>query len=266
MRKSILHTTPQMHHRANMYVVIGLVLLAIPITIFGQVSFLTSTLLFFGVPSAYLIWRRPRNFKKAFVAGVVIGLALGFPFDFVAEYNHAWGWGADFALPVHLFGVVSLDVLVWFFLWVFLVVAFYEYFIEDDRSTRISPRAKWVGLFGICVSALVVYVWHTAPHILEMDFAYAKLGTITVLLCGVLFYKNPHIIWKTLRTTPFFAFMYLAYEITALSMNLWTFPGAYLGSVSIGAIAFPLEEFIVWVLASSAIVAAYYEFCIDDNK
>lgn len=247
-------------------IIIGLILLSIPITVFAEVNFLTSTLLFFGLPSAYLIWRRPQNIKKATLGGIILGLGLGFPFDFVAEYNNAWGWGADFFLPAHFFGVVSLDVLVWFFLWVFLVVAYYEHFIEHDRTKRISPKAKWVAVAGLVISVLVILLWKVAPLALTFDYAYATLGIMTFLICAFLLTKNTRLIEKILKVLPFFVFMYLAYEVTALHMNLWTFPGAYLGSVKIGSIEFPLEELVVWIIASSAIVATYYEFCIDDNK
>lgn len=250
----------------DLCVIIGLVLVSIPITIFGKVSFLASTLLFFGLPSCYLIWRRPRNFKKALVAGVILGLVLGFSFDFVAEFNKAWGWSASFSLPANLFGVVSLDVLVWYFFWVFLAVAYYEYFIERDRSTKISPKAKWVFFGGLLIAAAVILTWKVAPGILRLTDAYATLGAITFLICGALLFKHPRLIHKVAHILPFFVFMYLSYEITALYMNLWTFPGAYLGHVSVGAISFPLEELVVWIIASSAIVATYYEFCIDDYK
>jgi len=250
----------------DLLVIIALVLISIPITIYGEVSFLTSTLLFFGLPSAYLIYKRPRNFKKALYAGVILGLILGFSFDFVAEFNNSWGWGSDFALPVNLFGVVSLDVLVWFFFWVFLAVAYYEYFVENDRSTKISKNAKWVTFWGLILAVVTVLLWKVYPQILELTNAYAKLGTITFIITAVLLYKQPKLIPKVLQLIPFFAFMYLAYEITALHMNLWTFPGTYLGLVSVGDIAFPLEELIVWIFASSAIVATYYEFVIDDER
>jgi hypothetical protein len=250
----------------DLLVITALVILAIPLTVYGKVNFLTSTLLFFGLPSTYLIWRRPRNFKKATLAGVILGLVLGFSFDFVAEFNHAWGWSAQFALPINMFGVVSLDVMVWYFLWVFLVVAYYEYFIEHDRSTKISPHAKWVLLGGLVLAISIVAVWHIAPSLLLLHDAYAKLGIVTFIICAALLFKNPHLLQKVLGVVPFFAFMYLAYEITALSMHLWTFPGAYIGSVTVGAVSFPIEELIVWIFASSAIVATYYEFCIDDGR
>lgn len=249
----------------DLLVIIGLVLVSIPITIFGQVNFLVSTFLFFGLPSAYLMRRRPRNFKKALIAGIILGLILGFSFDFVAEFNNAWGWGADYALPT-LFGVVSLDVLVWFFFWVFLVVAYYERFIENDRSKKISRNATWVCIGGLLLAMTVILQWKFAPWSLTLHYAYATLGTMALITCAVLLFRNPHLVHKVLYTTPFFVFMYLAYEITALHMGLWTFPGAYIGSVSIGAISFPLEELVVWIIASSAIVATYYEFVIDDNK
>ena len=49
-------------------------------------------------------------------------------------------------------------------------------------------------------------------------------------------------------------------------MNVWMFPGKYVGLVTVIGIAFPIEELLVWIIASSAIVATYYEFCIDDGR
>lgn len=246
----------------------GILAVAVCSTILWQVNFLTSTLLFFGLPSAYLIWLRPKNFKKALVGAVVLGVVLAFSFDYVAEFNKAWGWASstNLTLPFEFFGVVSLDILVWYFLWVFLIVAYYEYFIERDRTTRISPHAPWVVLAGILLAILVVGMSKVAPDIITISYAYAKLGTITFILCGLLFLKNPKLIPKVLHLLPFFIVLYLAYEITALYTNLWSFPGAYLGFVTIGDLVFPLEEMVVWVMASSVIVATYYEFCIDDSK
>ena len=244
----------------------GLVLLSVPIVIFAHANFLISTFLFFGVPSAYLIWRKPDNFRKATVAGIIIGLIFGFSFDFVAEFNHAWGWAVNFALPGTIFGVVSLDVLVWFFFWVFLIVAYYEYFIENDRSTRISKNAKWAVGAGVFMIIYVIVARKFFPALLAIKYAYAELGIIVFILCALMLYRNHNIIPKVIRLLPFFIFMYLTYEITALYMNLWTFPGAYVGLVTINTIVFPLEELLVWIISSSAIVAVYYEFFIDDYK
>ena len=250
----------------DLFVLVAIILAAIPIAIFARVNFLTSTLLFFGIPSAYLIWRRPKNFKRALTAGVILGLVLGFSFDFVAEFNKAWGWTVNFALPIQFFGTVSLDILVWYFFWVFLVVAYYEYFVERDRSTKISPHAKWVLLIGLIIAAAVLVVWKISPNMLVLNHAYAILGAITLVICALLFFKNPRLIPKVLQVLPFFIFMYLSYEITSLHLGLWTFPGAYIGTVSIEGVTFPIEELLIWIVASSSIVATYYEFCIDDGK
>jgi hypothetical protein len=262
----MVHSKKKVSRSTDLYILIALILAAIPITVLAHVNFLTSTLLFFGIPSAYLIWKKPGNFKKALYGGLLLGLVLGFAFDFIAEFNHAWGWKVSFALPINFFGIVSLDIIIWYFLWVFLVIAYYEYFIEHDSSKKISPLAKWILLGGLCLDILVVALWHVFPQALVMKHAYAELGTITLVVCALLLYRRPRLIHKVLRLLPFFTFMYLVYEITALSQNLWTFPGAYYGSVAIGSINFPLEELVVWIFASSAIVATYYEFCIDDGK
>lgn len=257
---------PRGRRSRDLYVLIGMVLVSIPITIFANLNFVFSTLLFFGVPSFYLIWRNPKSLLKATIAGVVLGLILGFSFDFVAEFNNAWGWSADFALPFQFFGTVSLDILIWYFFWVFLVVAFYEYFLDHDCPKKISPHALTVALIGGILAVLVVTASKIAPGMLRMNYAYAQLGSLTFIVTALILFKHPGLLHKVIKTMPFFAFMYLAYEITALYLGLWNFPGAYLGSMAIGAIRFPVEELIVWIIASSTIVATYYEFCVDDDE
>jgi len=52
-------------------VLVVLLFSASVLTLTLNLNFLAATLAFFGLPSAYLIWRRPRNFEKALVGGGV---------------------------------------------------------------------------------------------------------------------------------------------------------------------------------------------------
>jgi hypothetical protein len=60
--------------------------------------------------------------------------------------------------------------------------------------------------------------------------------------------------------------VYLSFELAALETNLWSFPGHYIGTVSVFGLTFPFEELFFWVLSSSTAAAAYYEYFIDDGK
>lgn len=68
------------------------------------------------------------------------------------------------ALPRILLGVVSLDIMIWFFLWIFTIIAFYEYFVEYDFSTRISSNAKQSVLLGAVVLAALLIVFNAKPE------------------------------------------------------------------------------------------------------
>ena len=250
------------------FIVITLVLITIPIVILFRIHFLFSTLLFFGLPSAYLIWCKPSNLKKATLAALLFGVLWGFSFDYIAEFNHAWGWSTNTVLmfPTQLFGVVSLDIMVWYFLWIFLIVAFYEYFAEFDFSKRISPNALWATLAGIGVAIGAVFVSKVVPSVITFQYPYLVLGTLTLITFAIIVLRRPWLFPKLIGIAPFFIFVYLVFELTALHLQLWGFPGHYIGSVHILNLSFPFEELIFWIIASSAVAASYHEYCIDDQK
>ena len=60
--------------------------------------------------------------------------------------------------------------------------------------------------------------------------------------------------------------LYFVYELTALHLNQWHFPGQYVGLVRFGSVTLPIEEFVIWILMSSMIVLSYYELYVDDLR
>ena len=121
----------RMKIRLDFVVVLALVLFAIPTSFAINASFLVSTLLFFGVPSLYLLFRQKGQFKRIFTASVLFGIFYGFLLDYMAELNSAWAWAdtQQLVFPYKIFGVVTIDVMIWFFLWVLFMVVFYEHFL-----------------------------------------------------------------------------------------------------------------------------------------
>jgi len=57
------------------------------------------------------------------------------------------------------------------------------------------------------------------------------------------------------------------YELTALHLGLWSFPGEhFIGWVDILGYRFPFEEFFFFIVLASIAGLAYYEFFDDDQK
>ena len=63
----------------------------------------------------------------------------------------------------------------------------------------------------------------------------------------------------------FFLFYSLLYEITAMKLGWWSFPGEYIGLVTILE-TFPIEEFIFWILLFAMAVLTFFEYTEDDEK
>ncbi len=89
----------------DLVVVIFFVMASAATSIFFGLNFLLTTILFFGLPSAYLLYRKPNNLKKVTLISVILGLIWGFSFDYIAELNNAWAWGGNTGLffPVTFF-------------------------------------------------------------------------------------------------------------------------------------------------------------------
>jgi hypothetical protein len=249
-------------------IVCTLVLFASGVIVLFHPGFLVATFLFFGIPAAFLLWRKPSNIKKAATSAFIFGVIWGFSFDYVAEFNNAWSWATNTSLvfSVHFFGVVSLDIMIWYFLWVFLVIAFYEYFVEHDFSRKLSKRALPIAITGAIVGVVIVTLSRFFPSLILIPYTYLWLGSLALLPYAYVVIRKPSIFTKSLSVVPFFFFLYLAFELAALYTGLWSFPGHYIGSVVFGVMSFPVEEFLFWIIASSAVAVAYHERAVDDEK
>ncbi len=249
----------------DLSIVILSVLISAATAIYFGLNFLSTTILFFGLPSAYLLYRKPNNLKKVTVISVILGLIWGFSFDYIAELNNAWAWGGNTGLffPLTFFSVVSLDILIWYFLWIFSIVSFYEYFIEYDNSTKISKNAFPIAITGVVAAALVI-VLGMFTDVLLFEHTYFWLGVVTLIPYTYVVIRQPKLFAKSLLVAPYFFYLFLIFELTALYADLWSFSGQYIGMVSIMGLSFPVEEFFFWIMISATVTVAYYEHTVDN--
>ncbi len=231
-----------------------------------EANFLTSTVLFLGVPSLYLLYREKIHFNKIFLASISFGIFFGFVFDFIAELNKAWDWRGGLLFGKVL-GVVQIDVMVWFFLWIFHIFLFYEHFIDRKKlKSNLSARGLETFIVSVFSVILLITVYNFFPNLFYLSKAYLKLCLVILVPFLVICYKKPKLVWHTAPMVAYFFFVYLTHEITALRLGQWSFPGDYIGWVNIVGVSFPLEELIFWIILSSLIGGVYYELSFDNSK
>lgn len=263
---SIAISTP-IKKTIDLAVVSGIVIFSIPIILSLQVRPLVSSIFFFILPSAYLLVRNPRPLKRIFTGALLFGILFGFILDFVAIFNGAWSEPVEqLVFQYKIFTVVPIDHIIWFFFWALLIIVFYEYFIERDLSDFVSHNIRYAFLPSIAALISILIIYFTNPNFLKFNYAYFFLGLFTLAPFFYLAFKKPLLLIKFVKISPFFFFLFLIFELTALKLNQWYFPGEYIGTVTLFNLTFPFEEFFFWILMSSTVVLSYYELYVDDER
>jgi len=165
-----------------------------------------------------------------------------------------------------MFGIVPIDDMVWFFFWAFLIILCYEHFLEDDKTRHISKNLKWGILPSVLIAFGILALYATAPGMLEFHYAYLTLGLLAIIPLIWLAIRKPKMVIRFLKICPLFIFLFLVFELCAIYLQQWSFPGEYIGYIKFFSIKFPLEEFFFWILVSSTVVLSDYELFVDDIK
>lgn len=250
----------------DIFILIGINIFAIIVSFAFHTNFLTSTILFLGLPSLYLLYKEKGYFKKIFLASVSFGIFFGFVFDFIAELNKAWDWNGGLLFG-KILGVVQIDVMVWFFLWIFHIFLFYEHFIDRKKlKSKVSARQLEVLAVSVLSVLLLVGIYKYFPSFLYFGKAYLTLCLIVSVPFLIILLKKPKLLWHTVPMIVYFFFVYLAHEVTALHLDQWRFPGDYIGWLHMFGVSFPIEEFVFWIILSSLIGSIYYELSFDNQK
>lgn len=226
---------------------------------------LITTFLYLVVPSLYLLVRYQNFRKRILIFALPVGITLSVTMQYLADFNKAWIWPINPSLPI-IFKHIPLESFLWYPAWLVAVVALYEIFVDYKHpNQKISKNYKWfiIILLGYAI-AFIVWLSIGSPTI---EYAYAKLLSLPAIAPVVyILIKKPYLIPRLFKFSLSLLIFTLIYEIIALKVKLWGFPGEYSGFVDIFGVGIPLEEFILWITLGGASVAAYFETFVDDLK
>lgn len=242
--------------------------MATVITIHFNTPQVISLLLFFILPAAYLTYRIPWVFKKG-----IMPILASIPFTILVDYFAIkdGSWWVNTIFPFRLFNGIPIEDFIWTASWIYFVIVFYEYFVDQPRGGNDAPLNKRykefiAGWFGAAIVFLLFY--NLIDKYLTIPYFYADitfgLGIIPLIIFII---KRPRILHKfSWVVISLFAINFL-HEISALSTNQWYFPGKhFIGWLQIFNFRFPFEEFTMWMLLGSMYVLTWYEYFIDDGK
>lgn len=257
----------KLQKKIDIAVLILFPILAVSLSLLLKANLVTSTLLFFGLPSIYFSFRTPKMVPKTFIFALILTVFIGPWADYIATVSGAW-FVPNSAFPIKLFGVVTFDNLQWLFFFVYSVLIFYEHFCDKGKKELVDRRMKYLVWPLFAVLFIFILFVRQSPALLNIPYAYVWLGLITTLLPGMLFLNFfPNFLSRYVKVSAYFFILSILFELTALELGQWSFPGTtFIGWVDILGYRFPFEEFFFWFLLAVTAILSIYEYFDDDRK
>ena len=235
------------------------VLIACLIVFLTKPIYILSILIVLAPPAlTNFLWLK-RSKKKILIFSVVSAILFGFAAELSSRLANSWD--VQSFLP-RLFGILPLENILFAFLNIFWVLSFYEYFIDRDSSPRFSRRFKYLILL-FSIFSLTIFTFFFKEINISMN--YYLLAIITLLIPSVIIFgKNPLLLRKVIIPVLFFAMVFFFYEIVALKIGNWWWPGEYLLPIKLWGQTFPIDDVIIWYFLSTITCIGGYEFFMDD--
>lgn len=227
-----------------------------------RLNYLISILFYFGFPIFYLFFRYPEIKKRILLFSIPLGLAIVFFADYLATLNLAWINSSIF--PFKMLKVLPIEDLLFGILMLTAIISVYEVFIDiKHKKTEIGKNYKFFVLILIIVFIAFLISLIKTPKI---TYAHAVISSLAIPIFIYIVIKHPILIPKLLKISLILFFFAVTYEIVALNLGYWRFPGEYISFISVLNVHLPVEEFVLWIILMPAVIVALFEEFEDDLK
>lgn len=233
-----------------------------------RLNFITNLVLYYVLPAIALMYLTNRaTILKAALFALVSGVLIGLALDYIFTFSGSW-WVNDTIFNFRFLNIVPAEDILWGFLNIFLVVLFYEVFLEMDRNQNRNPKQHYMWALALITLTIFSLAYVFDPQLLNIPHFYIYGGITLLIIPSIIFFirfKKP--VKKIFITALYFFYLSLLFELGAVNLGHWGFyADNYLMTMTLGNIRVPFEElfFYVTILASSMLV--YYEYFFDDRK
>jgi len=242
--------------------------------IIGLISFwmkpnaLYSIILFLLIPAIYLSFKGTEFVKKSLLFSVIIAIPTMIVIDYIAQMNQTWLMYSSSILPFKFFGIVTFEVVLWAVALIYLIVMFYEYFLDRHFTKKLyTEKLKYLLIILLVFFSLFVFRFYEGS-IFRIPYFYLFWGILLLFIPVVLqSIKHFQTTAKFFLALAYFFYLDFIYEITAIKLGWWSFPGReFIGWVTIMNIRFPIEELFFWMILFTLGVLTYFEYFDDDEK
>ena len=212
-------------------------------------------------PGAILNFSWLKNSKlKILIFSLAAGLLFAPAVELMARLKDIWDVSSIFPRP---FSLIPLEDMLSAFLNFFWGLSFYEYFSGGDKNKKINHRFKYLLLIFIIFSSIIYSLYYINPQLIASNYFFIAIITL-IIPEALIFYFFPKLTKRIWLSTIFFALVFFSYEVLALYLDYWWWPGEYLLSIKLFSKTFPLDDAIIWYFLSTPALIAGYEYFASD--
>lgn len=234
------------------------------VSLLVNANFFVGICLFLILPGLFLSVRNPKYVLKSLLFSFVAIIAF-IVIDYISVKGGQWFFPHS-VIPYRLFGVVAFEGVLWTFTWIYFIIMYYEYFLEEHTPRLYYRPLKYLFIAFLILLTAFLVVKNINDSLLNIPYSYLIVGiifTIIPLVCTLL--KFPNLFSKFMRVAVYFALFSLVWELVAVPLGQWSFPGRFIGWIELFGVRFPFEEFLVWILLGSIGVLSWYEVFDDEQ-
>ena len=231
------------------------------LSFFFKLDFCMSIFIFLGLPSVYLSFVFKNRSLNAAKFAFIVCIPPAMVVDYILSLNGQWHVTSVF--PDRILEFITIENLMWGFLYFYFVVMFYEYFLGVNKNTgRLNSNMNTLSLLSLSFLITFLIVYFFLPSLLYIPYAYFWIFlSISLLPTIAKIVLSPELLPKLLPIGLYFFFYNMIYEITALKLGWWSFPSThYISIVSLFGVAFPFEELFFYIFLLAITITCFYEF------
>lgn len=258
-------------HKIDLLILWAWLFIAPALSTIFAVEYFWSIVIFFILPSLYLSCRNPGVIKKSALFALLVGIPLVTVLDYMMEVTGSMLIPQSIFGDFRILGHVAVDSYIWGFFFLYLVVMYYETFLNHHFRTRLHyPNMKYLLIGMIVLLSTFFFVYFTLPEALHITYYFYFFWGLLLVLTPVvlLLTRYPRLIAKFFKAGAFFFLLFFGYELTAIAQQNWLFPGEeqFIGIVEIFGRRFPVEEMFYFIILGAFVTLTWYEFFDDDKK
>lgn len=228
-----------------------------------KLNYLSSILLFYGVPSLWLVLRNFKSAVRAFCFAVSISVPYSIILDTTGIVSNSWSVPHT-AFRERFWNLIPYEDFLWLFFSMFMILCFYFSYTNKEAAKR-DLFTKRFSVF-LLLSLLVCFFFGVVDwEILKIPHAYffwvSGLLFTPALIMLCLLKNRKSIVRASIPAAIYYFFTTILFETAGIALNHWNFPGQYiLGKVAILGNLIPLEELLFVVLGGALGTIVFYHY------